>query len=134
MNAVQDNAFTRRLAELGRSLDRPKAILCISAHWLTEGSWVTHMTKPKTIHDFYGFPKALFDVQYPAPGSPELARLIQTEIGNQRLDPEVDAWGLDHGTWSVLKHMYPLADTPVLQLLIHRVSSELADKSRIIRQ
>jgi 4,5-DOPA dioxygenase extradiol len=119
MNAIADNTFTRRLGELGREITRPKAILCVSAHWMTEGSWVTRMPKPKTIHDFYGFPKELFDVQYPAPGSPEYADLIVSEVKDPKLYAENETWGLDHGTWSVLKHMYPKADVPVLQLSIY---------------
>lgn len=119
MNAIQDNAFTRSLGELGRVIERPKAILCVSAHWMTEGSWVTHMPKPKTIHDFYGFPKPLFDVQYPAPGSPEFADLIRSEVKDPKLNADDESWGIDHGTWSVLRHMYPKADIPVLQLSIY---------------
>ncbi len=119
MNAIEDNAFTRRLAELGREIPRPRAILCASAHWMTEGTWVTHMPKPKTIHDFYGFPKPLFDVQYPAPGSPEVAESIVSQVEKPRVNLDDEMWGLDHGTWSVLRHMYPEADVPVLQMSIY---------------
>lgn len=118
MNAIADNTYTRTLQSLGASLPRPKAILVISAHWMTRGSWVTEMAQPKTIHDFYGFPQALFDIQYPAPGSPEIAQLLrQTTQIPVRGDSQ--EWGLDHGTWSVLRHMYPLADIPVLQLSLN---------------
>lgn len=117
MNAIEDNDFSRRWVAMGKSIRKPAAVLCISAHWLTRGTKITAMEKPKTIHDFGGFPKALFDVQYPAPGNPALAeetgKLIQKTILG--LDHE---WGLDHGTWSVVKHMYPGADIPVLQLSI----------------
>lgn len=119
MNAIEENAFTRALGELGRAIEHPKAILCISAHWMTEGSWITHMPRPKTIHDFYGFPKALFDVQYPAPGSPEFAELIQNEVQDPKVNADDETWGLDHGTWSILRHMYPSAEIPVLQLSIY---------------
>ena len=115
MNAIEENEFVREWIEIGKVLPRPNAILCISAHWETRGTFVTAMEKPTTIHDFGGFPKALFDVQYPAPGSPELARetkriITKTEVG---LD---EKWGLDHGTWTVIKHLYPKADVPVIQL------------------
>ena len=118
-NAIDDGEFSRAWAEMGQALPRPRAILCISAHWETAGTRVTAMESPKTIHDFSGFPQALFDVQYPAPGSPELARLAcailrKTEV---RLDHE---WGLDHGTWAVLRRMYPGADIPVVQLSLDR--------------
>ncbi len=118
MNAIQQNTFTRSLGDLGRTLGHPKAILCVSAHWMTKGTWVTRMPKPKTIHDFYGFPKPLFDVQYPASGSPEIADMIHGEIKDPEVRTDGTDWGLDHGTWSVLRHMYPKADVPVLQLSI----------------
>lgn len=117
MNAIMQNEFHQRWQKLGNELPRPKAILMVSAHWLTNGTYVTAMERPKTIHDFGGFPKALFDQQYPAPGSPELAKetmsLIKTAIVK-----DDHQWGLDHGTWSVLLPMYPKADIPVLQLSI----------------
>ena len=115
MNAIDDNEYTRALGALGTKLPRPEAILVVSAHWETNGTWVTEMPKPKTIHDFYGFPKALFDVQYPAPGSPEIAKSIREAISQPEIHGDVK-WGLDHGTWSVLRHLYPAADIPVLQL------------------
>jgi 4,5-DOPA dioxygenase extradiol len=115
MNAISDNEFSQNWHSLGKSLPRPKAILCISAHWETRGTFVTAMPKPTTIHDFGGFPKALFDVQYPASGSVEFAHetkaiISKTEVG---LDQK---WGLDHGAWSVIKNMYPLADIPVFEM------------------
>jgi len=123
LHAIQDDPFSRKLGELGRSIERPRAILCVSAHWMTDGSWVTHMPTPKTIHDFYGFPKPLFDVRYPAQGSPELADVIRKEVHDPEIHNDDDSWGLDHGTWSVLKHMYPRADIPVLQLSIDLAQS-----------
>lgn len=116
LNAIAENSYTRFLNKLGEDLPRPKAVLCVSAHWMTEGSWVTHMPRPKTIHDFYGFPQELFDVQYPAPGSPELAERI-SRLSNIHLDNE--QWGFDHGSWSVLRHLYPRADVPLMQLSLH---------------
>jgi len=117
MNGIEDNVFSRSWADLGRALPEPAAVLCISAHWLTDGTHVTAMEQPRTLHDFYGFPQALFNVNYPAPGSPAWAQetasaITRTQVG---LDHE---WGLDHGTWSVVKHMYPEAKIPVLQLSI----------------
>jgi len=117
MNAIQENDFTHALNRMRDYCPHPKAILCISAHWMTEGSWVTQMEHPKTIHDFYGFPKALFDVTYPAPGSREIADLICKTIPS--IHPDKEAWGLDHGSWSVLRHVYPAADIPVLQLSLY---------------
>lgn len=117
MNGIEDNEFSRTWAKFGEEIPKPKAVLVISAHWLTSGTFVTAMEKPKTIHDFGGFPKELFDVQYPAPGNPELAletsKLITTT--NVGLDHD---WGLDHGTWTVVRHMYPDANIPVLQMSI----------------
>ena len=117
LNALEDTEFSRAWAGLGQSLPRPKAILCISAHWQTVGTRITAMPQPRTIHDFYGFPKALFDFEYPAPGEPALAARIQTLMPSIRLDQD---WGLDHGCWSILCHMYPQADIPVLQLGLDR--------------
>ncbi|PZF71453.1 4,5-DOPA dioxygenase extradiol [Taibaiella soli] len=117
MNAILDNPFSRKWTELGKELPRPKAILTISAHWLTRGTHVTAMKMPKTIHDFGGFPKALFDQQYPAPGSPELAKEVQKLVTATEVQEDFE-WGLDHGTWSVLKPMFPEADIPVFQLSI----------------
>ncbi len=117
MNAIEDNEFSKRWQQMGKEIPIPKAVVVVSAHWLTKGTMVTAMPNPKTIHDFGGFPQALFDVQYPAPGSPELATEIQKLITNPAVELDHD-WGLDHGTWSVVKHMYPDADIPVLQLSI----------------
>jgi len=117
MNTLERNQYTESWRWLGSSIPKPKAILCISAHWYTEGTAVTAMEKPKTIHDFYGFPQALFDVQYPAPGDPKLASRLRELLAP--VDVEMDeSWGLDHGTWSVLKHSYPGAEIPVVQLSI----------------
>lgn len=118
MNAIEENNFTQMLTSLGQELPRPKAILCISAHWLSAGTWVTHMQNPKTIHDFYGFPQELFNVQYPAPGDPQMAEYIQTLSKSPTIQADDSAWGLDHGTWAVLRKMYPEAQIPVLQLSI----------------
>lgn len=117
MNAIEDNQFSRKWHEMGKSLPHPKAILSISAHWLTPDTRVTGMAQPKTIHDFGGFPKKLFDQQYPAPGSPEMAKLTQDIVNYSHIQSD-DSWGLDHGTWSVLLPMYPAADIPVYQLSI----------------
>lgn len=118
MNAVRHTPFTEALGALGTALPRPKAILCVSAHWLTRGTWVTSMANPRTIHDFGGFPKELFDVQYPAPGDPETAVKIRDESTEPAIQADAESWGLDHGAWSVLRHMYPKADVPIVQLSI----------------
>ena len=115
MNAIEDNEFSRGWKEIARKLPRPSTILCISAHWETAGSLVTGMDQPPTIHDFGGFPRELFEVQYPAPGSQRLAR--ETIGAVKKVAIGIDReWGLDHGCWSVLRRMYPDADVPVVQL------------------
>jgi 4,5-DOPA dioxygenase extradiol len=119
LNAIEDNEFSRAWQEAARHIPRPKAILCISAHWETMGAQVTTMEQPRTIHDFYGFPRPLFEKQYPAPGSPDLAKRVIELMGDSRVTPDL-AWGLDHGTWSVLCQMYPEADIPVVQLSLDR--------------
>ena len=117
MNAIEQNNFTRKWNEIGSSIERPKAILCISAHWETRGTYVTAMPMPRTIHDFGGFPQQLFDVQYPAPGSPEIALAVNSEVTSTNVELD-EKWGLDHGAWSVVKHLYPKADIPVIQMSI----------------
>jgi 4,5-DOPA dioxygenase extradiol len=119
MNAIEDNEFSRAWIEAGRSLPRPQAILCVSAHWETTGAEVTAMDHPRTIHDFYGFPGDLYEMRYSAPGSPELARLIQETVRTAQVRPDY-GWGLDHGTWSVLARLFPKADIPVAQLSLDR--------------
>jgi 4,5-DOPA dioxygenase extradiol len=118
-NAVEDNEFSRAWTAMGMILPRPEAILCISAHWETLGTWVTAMDRPRTIHDFQGFPQALFDMQYPAPGSAVLARRVQETVKSADVQFDLN-WGLDHGTWSVLSRFYPEADIPVVQLSLDR--------------
>jgi 4,5-DOPA dioxygenase extradiol len=116
MNAIERSRYSEAWSEIGRNVPRPKAILCISAHWYLPGTRVTAMERPRTIHDFGGFPRPLYEVQYPAPGDPALCRRVQELVGPQViLDEE---WGLDHGTWSVLVHVFPDADIPVVQLSI----------------
>ena len=115
MNAIEENEFVAGFRKIGAEIHKPKAVLCISAHWEMKGTYVTAMENPRTIHDFSGFPKRLYEVQYPAPGFPELAAetknlITITDIG---LD---DNWGLDHGAWSVIKHLFPNADVPVIQM------------------
>lgn len=117
MNGIEDNEFSRTWAKFGKEIPKPKAVLVISAHWLTNGTHVTAMENPQTIHDFGGFPQALFEVQYPAKGSPELAQATSDLITSTTVGLDHD-WGLDHGTWTVVRHMYPNADIPVLQLSI----------------
>lgn len=115
MNAIEENEFVEGFRNIGKSIPKPNAILCVSAHWETRGTFVTAMEQPKTIHDFGGFPKALFDVQYPAPGSPELANQTKSLITITHVELDYK-WGLDHGAWSVIKHLYPEADVPVIQM------------------
>ena len=138
LNAIEENQFVKGFRTIGKEIQKPKAILCISAHWETRGTFVTAMDTPRTIHDFGGFPQELFEVQYPAQGSPELAnetkRIVQkTQIG---LD---DKWGLDHGAWSVIKHLYPNADIPVIQMSLDyskpaKYHFELASELSVLRR
>ena len=138
MNAIEENQFVQGFRDIAKKIPKPNAILCVSAHWFTEGTFVTAMDLPKTIHDFYGFPKELFDVEYPAPGNPDLAHetvelLSPVEVG------EDHSWGLDHGAWSVIRHMYPEADIPVIQMSIDyrkppQYHFELAQKLSKLRE
>jgi 4,5-DOPA dioxygenase extradiol len=138
MNAIEENEFVRNWRKLGTELPKPKAIVVVSAHWETQGTLVTAMEQPKTIHDFGGFPQALFDVQYPAPGDPELAEFIKEALKHYT-PVELDSlWGLDHGTWSVVKHLYPAAEVPVLQISLDYTRPalyhyELAKELRLLR-
>lgn len=138
MNAIEENEFVASFRQLGQELVKPSAILCVSAHWETKGTFVTAMQNPRTIHDFGGFPQELFDVQYPAPGSPELA--LETKNIVKSTDVSLDdKWGLDHGAWSVIKHLYPNADIPVIQMSIDyskppQYHYELAKEIAALRQ
>lgn len=119
MNVVEENSFTQAWTELNKNLPVPSAIVCISAHWETKGTFVTGELNPKTIHDFYGFPRELYMEQYPAPGLPSLAQEVIDKIKDYSIENAYD-WGLDHGTWSVLKYIYPLANIPVIQISLDR--------------
>lgn len=135
MNAIEDNEFSRGWRLVMRTLPKPRAILCVSAHWETRGAFVTAHPRPETLHDFHGFPQALFDIQYPAPGDADLARRV-AELTGARLDSQ---HGLDHGVWSVLRPMVPTADIPVVQLSldtdrIGRWHYELAQKLKPLRE
>jgi len=117
MNAIEDNAWSRGFRALAALLPRPRAVLSVSAHWFVPGTFTTGNERPETIHDFGGFPKALYEVQYPAPGDAALAKRVVRLLGEKRASVRAD-WGLDHGTWSVLRHVLPAADVPVVQLSI----------------
>jgi 4,5-DOPA dioxygenase extradiol len=117
MNGIEDTAFSRRWTQMAKEIPTPKAVLVVSAHWFTKGTQITAMDFPKTIHDFGGFPQELFAVQYPAPGNPILAKETADLIHSTKVELDHD-WGLDHGTWTVVRHMYPEANIPVLQLSI----------------
>lgn len=137
MNAIEENQFVRGFRNISASLPRPNSILCISAHWYTKGTKITAMEKPTTLHDFGGFPKELFEVQYPAAGNPELAVVTKDLLYPNHIELD-HQWGLDHGAWSVIKHLYPEADIPVIQMSIDYSKSaqfhfELAQKLSLLR-
>lgn len=117
MNGIEDSGFSRRWTQMAKEIPTPKAVLVVSAHWFTKGTKITAMDFPRTIHDFGGFPKELFTVQYPAPGNPVLAKETAELLHSAHVELDHD-WGLDHGTWTVVRHMYPEANIPVLQLSI----------------
>ena len=115
MNVMEDNEFSRAWDAAGKALPKPKAVICISAHWVTRGTMITAMDKPRTIYDFYGFPPEMYEIRYDAPGAPDLAEQVRRIIKNTEVKPDLN-WGLDHGTWTVLKRMFPNADVPVIQM------------------
>jgi 4,5-DOPA dioxygenase extradiol len=117
MNGIEDTEFSRRWTQMAKEIPTPKAVLVVSAHWFTKGTQITAMNFPRTIHDFGGFPKELFEVQYPAPGDPVLAKEAAVLLHSAHVELDHD-WGLDHGTWTIVRHMYPDANIPVLQLSI----------------
>ncbi|WP_040415884.1 4,5-DOPA dioxygenase extradiol [Cyclobacterium qasimii] len=138
MNGIEENEFVKGFKKVGEEIQKPSAILCISAHWETKGTFVTAMENPRTIHDFGGFPQALFDVQYPAPGSPSLAQETKDLITNTSIGLNKN-WGLDHGAWSVVKHLYPNADVPIIQMSLDytkpaKYHFELAQQLSQLRQ
>jgi 4,5-DOPA dioxygenase extradiol len=138
MNAIEDNEFSRGWSEIAKKLPKPRAVLCISAHWETSGTRVCAVETPRTIHDFMGFPRALHEMQYPAPGAPEYAQMTASQIKKTHVELDHE-WGLDHGSWSVLCRMFPMANVPVYQLSLDQTKSprwhyELAKELRSLRR
>lgn len=133
MNALADNDFTRHLKSLGESIPVPKKILMISAHWMTKGVEVQASLSPKMIYDFYGFPEALYKINYPAPGDMELAKVVKSSLSPYQAELDLD-WGFDHGAWSVLHHMYPKANIPVVQLSLNENFMNLRDHYNLARE
>lgn len=138
MNAIEDNEFTQGWKEIAQTFPKPKAIVCVSAHWETRGTFLTAMEDPSTIHDFGGFPMELFEVQYPAPGSPELAIMTKSLINKTEVELD-QKWGLDHGAWSIIKHLYPDADVPVIEMSLNYAQTpqhhyELAKELSALRE
>lgn len=138
MNAIEENEFVAGFRRVAADLPPPAAILCISAHWETRGTQLTAMAQPPTIHDFGGFPQALFEVQYPAPGSPALVQLTRETVQSVHLEA-TQSWGLDHGAWSVLRHLYPEANVPVVQMSLDYLQTpdyhyQLARELQVLRE
>lgn len=138
MNAIEENEFVEGFRKIATKIPKPNAILCVSAHWETRGTHITAMANPPTIHDFGGFPQELFEVQYPAPGNPDLATETRSLIQKTNVELD-DKWGLDHGAWSVIRHMYPNADVPVIQLSLDYYQNpqyhyELASELKSLRE
>lgn len=133
MNAIANNDFTKFLNNLGQKIEKPKAIILISAHWMTNGVRIESSLNPKTIHDFYGFPKDLYEIQYPAKGDATLIKRLEETLKARRVQKD-ENWGLDHGAWSVLIHLFPKADVPVVQLSIDRSLSSLEDHYNLAKE